>query len=175
MAEFKNYICIDGRKAELTEEQLKALGIELPKASPFDRQKLQKPYYCITGTGKLHQSYELDQIEDRELHKAANYCADYDLMEYRRLYEILHRQLWRFAMENNHEYIKDDDVYDCKPVYVIDCDRHSNVFMVNLVHIDCTSFGDVVFYTEELAEKAITEIIHPFTDKHPKLKNYYKI
>ena len=32
-----NYICINGKKAELTEEQLKLLGIELPNESPFAR------------------------------------------------------------------------------------------------------------------------------------------
>ena len=35
-----NYICINGQKAELTEEQLKALGIELPKANPFERKEV---------------------------------------------------------------------------------------------------------------------------------------
>ena len=33
----ENYIVINGRKAELTAEQLKALGIETEKKSPFDR------------------------------------------------------------------------------------------------------------------------------------------
>lgn len=163
-----NYICINGKKAELTEEQLKLLGIEL-KANPFDRQQLQKPYYCITGTGKLHQSYELDQIEDRELHKAANYCADYDLMEYRRLYEILHRQLWRFAMENNTKLNK------YEPVWVISYDRSLPGFKMLKVHIDYTSIGDIVFSAKDIGERAITEIIQPFTKEHPELKNYYKI
>lgn len=33
----KNYIVINGKKAELTEEQLRALGIEKEKNNPFER------------------------------------------------------------------------------------------------------------------------------------------
>lgn len=164
-----NYICINGQKAELTEEQLKALGIELKKETPFDRRKLHGQYYMITNKGEVWQSVELNDSDDWELYKVANYCADHDLMEQRCLYEILHRQLWRFAMENNTELNK------YEPVWVISYDRSLPGFKMLKSHIDYTSIGDIIFSAKDIAERAIIEIIQPFTKEHPELKNYYKI
>ena len=159
-----NYICINGKKAELTEEQLKLLGIEL-KANPFDRQKLQHHYYCITGTGKLHQSYELNQIEDRELHNVGNYCSDHDLMEQRRLQEVLNRLLWRYSMEHDGDKIKygenTNKYFIYKPI--------SKSFDVTLWHTS-TPIGVVFFNTREIAEAAIEEVIKPFMAEHPEFK-----
>ena len=47
----ENYICINGKKTELTEAQLKDLGIELPKASPFERVSRNNYYYAINTAG----------------------------------------------------------------------------------------------------------------------------
>lgn len=57
-----NYICINGKKAELTKEQLKAFGIELPKPSPFDRVdntvNTFYNYYFISSTGSVNETYD---------------------------------------------------------------------------------------------------------------------
>ena len=44
----KNYICIDGKKAELTEEQLKALGIEIKEDNIFELN-YDKAFYFINN------------------------------------------------------------------------------------------------------------------------------
>ena len=58
-----NYICINGKKAELTAEQLKALGIELPKPSPFERvgntANTFCNYYFISSTGSVDKTYDV--------------------------------------------------------------------------------------------------------------------
>lgn len=54
-----NYICINGKKAELTEEQIKALGIELPK-TPFSRTSVGGEYFYISSDGNILM--ELDCI-----------------------------------------------------------------------------------------------------------------
>lgn len=49
----ENYIVINGKKAELTEEQLKQLGIEPEKKrkNPFERVTGEKYYYIDTFEG----------------------------------------------------------------------------------------------------------------------------
>jgi hypothetical protein len=42
-----NYICINGNKVELTEEQIKQLGFEVKKKSPFERVELNNEYFYI--------------------------------------------------------------------------------------------------------------------------------
>ena len=53
-----NYICINGKKAELTEEQLKKLGIKLKMLSSFDRQDNGSTYYSIISTGEIAANKE---------------------------------------------------------------------------------------------------------------------
>ena len=96
----ENYICINGKKAELTEEQLKALGIELPKVNPFERVKKTTPFYFITAKGKAEYGVELNDYHCSELYNVANYCTDKAIMEQRALHETLNRLLWRYAMEH---------------------------------------------------------------------------
>lgn len=79
-----NYICINGKKAELTEEQMKALGIELPKPSPFERVCNHAndfySYYFITSYGTVTESVDAGfsngNSNDDLRYRTANYCTD---------------------------------------------------------------------------------------------------
>ena len=56
-----NYAVINGKKIELTEEHLKALGVKTRK-NPFKRVAAEEYYYCVKKTtnyyeGKLGRSY----------------------------------------------------------------------------------------------------------------------
>lgn len=59
----ENYIVINGRKAELTEEQLKALGIETEKKSPFDRVHNKKTMGTITLLVYLEKSLQVSIMD----------------------------------------------------------------------------------------------------------------
>jgi hypothetical protein len=102
-----NYICINGKKAELTEEQMKALGIELPKANPFERVAKDKIYYCISGSGIVSAEREDLYDIDKERFDAGNYCTDREVMKQRALHEVLSRlrdadvQLFRTDMQGD--------------------------------------------------------------------------
>lgn len=161
-----NYICINGKKAELTEEQLKQLGIELPKAkSPFDRVELSKGYNCITGTGKVIRTYDMDDVNDREYYKVGNYCTDASLLQQRALHETLSRLLWRYSMEHDGdkiEYGKDTSKYF---IY-----KHSNGSFDIAIWSKSTAVGVVYFNTYEIASNAIEEIVNPFMKEHPEFK-----
>ena len=158
-----NYICINGKKAELTEEQMKALGIEIPKAkSPFDRVELSKGYNCITGTGKVIRTYDMDDVNDRECHKVGNYCTDASLLQQRALHETLSRLLWRYSMEHDGDKINWKFVSQSK--WYVFYNTSSKKWSVGVGHN--SFFLDTYFYTEKIAENAIEEIIKPFIAAH---------
>lgn len=162
-----NYIVINGKKAELTEEQLKALGIEIKKKTIFDREKGQ-PYYYVTPDGTINRY--LDNLSgkddcDSRYYNAANYCTNLEVMEHRALHETLNRLLWRFSMEHDGEKI-DWKNYSQQKHYIrinsyLECDIGIDIFS----HI-----GSVYFYTKDIAEQAIEEIVKPFIAKHPEFK-----
>lgn len=158
----ENYICINGKKAELTEEQMKALGIEMPKVTMFTRTK-NKRYYSISGTGKIcgaDGNRDIGCETDDRLYEVANYCTNRAIMEQRALYEILHRQLWRYSMEHDGDKIHlnhcwgiaySNGVYEAYELYG---------------HV----VGESIFYSEEIAKAALKEIIEPFMKAHPEFK-----
>lgn len=161
-----NYICINGKKAELTEEQMKALGIELPKASPFERVKKRKQYYVIDPYGAVSSLIEDDDSLDIRAFNIGNYCTDKSLMEQRALHETFTRLLWRYSMEHDGDKIdwstrrdKWFITYDCKENRFVSCNCQF-VFRI----------GGVYFASREIANKAIEEIAKPFIAAHPDFK-----
>lgn len=156
-----NYICINGNKTELTEEQLKQLGIEIPKANPFTRAKKGVKYFTIMQDGTVDWHYENMDAFDRKYFNIANYCADESLMEQRALHEILNRLLWRYSMEHGGDKIeRRDGVYAIK--YIEDD--------ILVVYGNFCTIGVVTFNTKEVTENAIEEIIKPFMKAHPEFK-----
>ena len=159
----ENYICINGKKAELTEEQMKALGIELPKASPFNRVNEDEYAYYIEYNGEVRKVIE-SPVEDfvcRELFNAANYCTDKAILEQRALYETLSRLLWRYSMEHKAERVD-------KKVWTIH--KHDSGLRTGWVSEKVYSFGECIFDTLEIAESALKEIVEPFMKAHPEFK-----
>ena len=159
----ENYIVINGKKAELTEEQLKALGIEIEKKSVFERKE-DKSYYYISAYGTVRRTLDKEWTTDTLQYNVANYCTDKALMEQRALHETLDRLLWRFSMEHDGDKI-DWDVPSSK--YRIYCDEHKSF----LVSWDNTSKSHTIyFHTRNIAERAIEEIIKPFIEEHPEFR-----
>lgn len=162
----ENYIVINGKRAELTEEQLKQLGIEVNK-HPFERQPKNQPFYFITNKAKVEYGVEVCDFHCNGLFEVANYCTDKGTMEQRALHETLSRLLWRYSMEHNGDKIdwsnRDSKKYfiyynNCSHKYGVDS-RYDYNFMTN-----------VFFYEYEIAESAIKEIVEPFMKEHPKFK-----
>lgn len=156
----ENYICINGKKAELTEEQMKALGIELPKANPFKRAEKDAKYFSIAQDGTVDWHYEVDDSFDNDCFNVANYCTDKAILEQRALHETLNRLLWRFKMENDAESETHKKPYiglryDFSDIVVSHCDAH---------------FGEITFNSEEMAYRALHEVVHPFLAAHPEFK-----
>nr|DAF80911.1 MAG TPA: hypothetical protein [Bacteriophage sp.] len=148
----ENYICINGKKAELTEEQMKALGIELQKDSPFDRAEMHKIYYYISPVGDVKSTHETEDSFNKYCFDIANYCTDKAIMEQRALHETLSRLLWRFSEQNGG-----------RGVFSI-ADKGNGNFCPM---IENYRYLEPTFKTADITNRAIKEIIEPFMAKHP--------
>lgn len=161
-----NYICINGKKAELTEEQMKALGIELPKVNPFERVCNTK-YWIIHQTGVVDCRYELGGFYDSGCFNTANYCTDKAIMEQRALHETLNRLLWRYSMEHDGDKIDWNDFEQAK--YYAYYDHTRNEIFIDYAY-GMYKYGLTYFINRHIAESAIKEIIRPFMKAHPEFK-----
>jgi hypothetical protein len=78
-----DYIVINGKKAELTGEQLKALGIEdeLARNNPFGKI-IDNSYYYITSTDRINFTENIDSVVDEDLYNNTNFLR---IPEYNKL------------------------------------------------------------------------------------------
>lgn len=165
----ENYIMFEGRKIPLTDEQVEMLNdawkSEEMRKNPFERLLYWgDKYYVINECGSPSEWLEEGKSLNRKHFAVANYCTDKNMMEQRALHETLNRLLWRFSMENG----EGENTWDCE---------HSH-WVIKYVHdsgVFCTSWttvvhnaGAIYFSTDELARRAIEEIIKPFMKEHPK-------
>lgn len=159
----ENYIVINGKRAKLTEEQLKQLGIVPEKKSCFERCESYEQYYYISYASIVESDIEQNTDVDELLYKNANYCTDKIIMKQRALHETLDRLLWRFSMENDGDKL-DWSAYN--PKYYIYFDYKKHEFKISYMNQYKTEMT-VHFYSREIAERAIDEIIKPFIKEHP--------
>ena len=163
----ENYIVLNGKRTELTEEQLKELGIIMEKKNPFTRVNNGETYYFITTTGEVENSTEINHSIDNELYNLANYCTDEKLLQQQAYRETLNRLLWRYSMEHDGDKINWNDNNQCK--HYINYSYSTEGFYTNW-HTISRNHAIVYFHTIEIAENAIKEIIEPFLQEHPDFK-----
>lgn len=166
MEQSKNYIVINGKKAELTEEQLKALGIEVEKKSnsPFNNEFTfgEKYYFTNIVDGVDSISFD-DKLFDENFIAAANSFNDKDFANQVYLHELLNRKLLKYAYEN--DAICDTIMFVNKPKYYIAQNPASHIFTVLVQYL--TKSTDVYFSKEKVAHGAISEVVIPFMKEHP--------
>ena len=162
----ENYIVINGKKAELTKEQLIALGIEVEKNDPFKLELGE--YFYITAGGEVAEDYYCSGcISTKKRHSVANFCTDKDLMEQRALHEKLNRLLWRYSMEHDGDKIAYGNETRKYHIYFTNGNIH---FPEVNSWASSTSVGLVFFYNEKIAKAAIEEVVKPFMRTHPNFK-----
>lgn len=160
----ENYIVINGKRAELTEEQMKALGIETEKKrkNPFDRVTGDCRDYYVIVSGDVLRYVDINDRTDRELYNAINYFNDKLFAIQVALHQLLYCKLLKFSYDNECEDVEWDlrnshwyvfYNYDDKDFYV-----QSN---------DSFKHQGVYFASQTLAERAIKEVIEPFLKEHP--------
>ena len=158
----ENYIVIGGKKAELTEEQLKALGIEPKRKNPFDRAEKGGLYWYVNDWLKPHSLTEVGGSSDQSLFEAFNYFNDEDFANQVILHELLNRRLLKYAYDNEAEDGEWDGDRKHYFIYRQVVDRYFDVS--NAVNI---KRQEVYFSKREIAKQAIEDVVKPFMAKHP--------
>lgn len=156
----ENYLMLNGKRIDLTEEQVKTLTAE-EKKSPFERVKKDDKYFRIEIDGEVIEDVEEEWKCDADCHSVANYCTDEEMMKQRALHEILNRLLWRY----NEEHDGDNEPWNNMKVhfYIM-----RSIDYIGAAGSDyCKAQGVVYFKDKETAQSAIEEIVKPFMAEHP--------
>lgn len=160
----ENYIVINGKKIELTEEQLKQLGIEPEKKrkNPFERVSEGEVYF-LAGYDKTDRARETNEWIDEDLFAAANYFNDEAFAEQVALHQLLYRKLLKFAYDNECE---DTEEWDGSNTHwTIRYNGNLDEFFA--YSQERYKARDVYFSSEEGAKRAIKEVVEPFMNEHP--------
>lgn len=174
-----NYAVINGKRVELTDKQVKALGIE--KKNPFERVAKSEKYCYIDAFDEVHWfSDNMEQCDD-ESFECSNYFNDGAFANQVALHQLLYRKLLKFAYDNkcedtaewngmlNHTY--DNTCEDTaewskrKQHYSVRYSYEDSVFVVFCQYDD--KGQDVYFSSEEATKRAIEEVVKPFVKEHP--------
>ena len=162
----ENYIVINGKKSELTEEQLKALGIkvETKRKNPFKDVDRFEDYYFIDRNNEVRASMKTDSSVDNQMYTSANYFSDKAFAEQVALHQLLYRKLLKFTYDNE---CADNQIWGGNGLehWYIGYDFTECIFCVSW--ISTYKNNDVYFSTKEGAERAIKEVVEPFIKEHP--------
>lgn len=160
----ENYIVINGKKAELTEEQLTALGIEKERENPFKRtSNLCGEYFYTDAFGSVGVGSEEYSDVWKQLWNVGNYFNDKRFAYQVALHQLLYRKLLKFAYDNGCEDTAEWDGSNLHWVIRYSDNRKE----VDSYYQTGSKGNDVYFSTEEGTERAIKEVVEPFVKEHP--------
>lgn len=155
-----NYAVINGIRVELTDEQVKTLGIE--KKNPFGRVVKGNVYYRVSEYGEIGDLTEDGDYTDQYLYDGVNYFNDEFFANQVALHQLLYRKLLKFAYDNNCE---DKDWNGTNDHWLTVYHPLNDDFII--VNVQCSKEHTVYFSTEEGASRAINEVVRPFMKEHP--------
>ena len=157
----ENYLVLNGKRVDLTEEQLKALGI-VTKKNPFERVAKAEPYYYIDSFNEVHSvSDDMDQCDDMSFERS-NYFNDETFAKQVALHQLLYRKLLKFTYDNGFEDTAEWN--GGNEHWAIRYNSYRNEF--RLYYQDGYKAHEVYFSSEEGAERAIKAIVRPFMKEH---------
>lgn len=157
-------LTIDGKEVQLTDEQLKMLGIkvETKRKNLFKDVDRFEDYYFVDRNNEVHASMKTDSSVDNQMYTSANYFNDMYFANQVALHQLLYRKLLKFAYENGYEDIEWNAEHTHWYIYY---NIDSNKFDIDTNNI-CKQQG-VYFSTSRGAERAIKEVVGPFMKEHP--------
>ena len=163
MKKAKNYLVLDGKRVDITKEQLEKLGYKIEEKDCFSKVDEGRPYYRIYEGSRVEFVENHNNSLDEERYNVANYCTDESVLQQRAYHEILTRLLWRFSMQNDSNKINWKDERQNK--YYVSYSHTKKSFTIN----NCWQAQglNVYFHEAKIAERAINEIILPFMEENP--------
>ena len=161
----ENYLVINGKKAELTEEQLKALGIKVKK-NPFAKVGKMERYMFIDADGSVTSATGDGIGFGNKLYSVTNYFNDEYFANQIALHQLLNRKLLKFAWDNGYEDTQEWGGYNF---------HWCIYYNYNNKRLEAGPWGnykqrDVYFSSREGAKRAIKEVVEPFVKEHPEFK-----
>ena len=158
----ENYIVINGKRAELTKEQLKTLGVEVRK-NPFERCAAGEKYVTILGDDAIREFFDNNDLCDNGVYNAVNYFNNEQFARQVALHQLLYRKLLKFAYDNGFEDNQAWNKTNCHYYicYNIDEGRFYADVTGNFKH------NDVWFCSRASVNRAIDEVVKPFMEEHP--------
>ncbi len=155
-----NYAVINGKRIELTDEQVKALGIK--RKNPFERATAHNEYYYIIAENQLDTYTDMSDAVDDRLYSVCNYFNDKSFANQVALHQLLYRKLLKFSYDNECE---DKEWNGTNDHWLILYYPLNDDFVI--ANVQCVKEYTVYFSTEEGASRAINEVIRPFMKEHP--------
>ncbi len=157
-----NYAVINGKRVELTDEQVKALGIE-PRKNPFERVAKTEKYCYIDAFDEVHWfSDGMEQCDD-ESFECSNYFNDEAFAKQVALHQLIYRKLLKFSYDNGCEDTAEWNGANDHWLIIY----HKRYDDFTIMNMEASKELSVYFSTEEGASRAITEVIRPFMKEHP--------
>lgn len=161
----ENYIVINGKKVELTDEQMKALGIAHKRKNPFERVEPGDDYYYISSHNDVGTYTHSSAGVDNGFYAVSNYFNDEAFANQVALHQLLYRKLLKYAYENECEDVEWNSKHAHWLIYY---NANNGKFYVG--GNDAFKYQSVYFSTRRSAECAIEEVVEPFIKEHPEFK-----
>lgn len=158
----ENYIVINGKKAELTNEQMELLGIKVRK-NPFERFGNGGSYHYINEMNAVSYYFDSNDRTDLELYKSVNYFNDEQFANQVALQQLLYRKLLKFAYDNGCEDTKEWDGNNIHWTIGYSVDYKTFFMYSKALH----KTQGVYFSSKEGTQRAIKEVVEPFMKEHP--------
>ena len=146
----ENYIVINGKRAELTEEQLQQLGIKVSNNKRW-RGNLHEKYYRVNTFNQVSSLRDVDSDDDTWLYDSHNYFKTReDAEKYARVLKT-EMLLRKYADEHNEDMPWDGI-----------CEHYFLYFNNDAIHIGYFTFSKearkIYFSSREIAGAAIEKI-----------------
>lgn len=164
----ENYIMVNGKKIELTPEQVAQLCADDAPVKASNRfnpaeRKVGQSYYAASPNGVTSAGIDASGSVDDTLYNCANYWNDKAFAKHVALSMLLYRKLLQYAYLND---LVDDKPWDGETAHIFIAQHVAGRLMASYTWNGkrpcCVYFKD-----EASANKAIKEVAEPFMAEHP--------
>lgn len=157
-------LTIDGKEVQLTDGQLKMLGIEPEKKNPFDRVGNGDRFFAIDNMNGIQTCIEMSYARDEAYYNGINYFNDKDFAKQVALHQLLYRKLLKFSYDNECEDTAEWNGTNMHAYIIYNFTRKD--YDIRWTRNEKEP-GTVYFKTPTRATAALNEVVMPFVKEHP--------
>lgn len=157
-------LTVDDKEVQLTDEQLRILGIdpEKKKNNPFERVRKGERYF-YTDANRVYNAQEDNDSFDDDRFESVDYFNDKTFVNQVVLHQLLYRKLLKYAYDNEFE----DEEWDGTNMHAyIIYNFTRNDYDIRWTRNEKEP-GTVYFKTSTRATAALNEVVMPFIKEYP--------